>query len=238
MSKCLILAGGRGVRLKPITDTVPKTMVRVGGRPILEHTLLMLPKEISEVYIVIGWLGHQIKDHFGDRFRNRRIIYLQQSEPKGTFHALNLGKEFLRDAPFLVVSGDDLYSGSDLEKICEKESAVLTRKTKNPNSFGICLKDRRGYLQEIIEKPNEFVGNLANIGVYKLRPTIFDENIILGANGEQVLAPMIGNLAKTEKISLVQASFWHPIADIGDLNKAQNLKIYNSVSKVGTNRTC
>ncbi|HBM45909.1 MAG: glucose-1-phosphate thymidylyltransferase (strD) [Parcubacteria group bacterium GW2011_GWF2_38_76] len=223
--KALILAGGRGVRLRPETDQTPKPMLHVQNKPILEHTISMLPDIISEIFIVTGWLGSHIKDHFGNEFKNKKIFYLEQTEPKGTFHALSLGKDFLNEEPFLIISGDDLYSAIDLKNVCEKESAVLVHKTDNPERFGICKKGEDGFLHKIIEKPKEFVGNLANIGVYKLRPTIFEEEIVVGSSGEQVLAPMIGNLAQKEKIALVEATFWHPIADINDLDKAQNLDL-------------
>lgn len=225
--KCLILAGGRGVRLKPLTDTTPKPMLLIKNKPILDYTVSLLPDSVSEVYIVIGWLGDQIKSYFGTYFNGKKINYLEQLEPKGTFNAVNLGREFLKDDSFLVVSGDDLYSKKDILKVSEKESAILAKKTNRPEKFGICKKGEGETLCDIIEKPKDFVGDLANIGVYKLRPTIFEEKIILGQNGEELLAPMIGNLAKKEKINVVEASFWHPIADKDDLLAAQDLELSN-----------
>ena len=79
----------------------------------------------------------------------------------------------------------------------------------------------------IVEKPlaGAGCGNLANIGVYKLNQVIFKEPIIVGVNGEELLAPMIGSLASSQKIEVVQASFWHPIADLEDLKRAQKVVI-------------
>ncbi|HRY62692.1 MAG TPA: nucleotidyltransferase family protein [Candidatus Paceibacterota bacterium] len=222
--KAVILAAGRGIRLRPHTDQIPKPMLKVGGDPILFHTLSILPDEVSEVFIIVGWLQDEIKNYFGKEFKGKKITYLSQNEPKGTFHALSLAKDFL-DEPFLMISGDDIYSKKDISEVSKKESAVLVHKTQNPERFGICKRGHDGLLCEIIEKPKEFVGDLANIGVYKLKPTIFKEDIVWGGNGEQVLAPMIGNLAKKEKIWLTEASFWHPIGDISDLNKAQTLDL-------------
>lgn len=225
MKKCLILAGGRGVRLRPLTDSTPKTMALFKGKPILEYTLSILPEEIVEVFIITGWLGDKIKNYFGGSYRGIKINYLQQDEPRGTFHALSLAKEFLKDESFLIISGDDIYSKKDIKEINQRESAVLAHKTSDPERFGICVIGGDGQLLDIKEKPKEFVGNLANIGVYKIRPTIFDEKIIVGKNNEQVLAPMIGSLAKKERVDVVQASFWYPVADMKDLEEIQGLEI-------------
>jgi bifunctional UDP-N-acetylglucosamine pyrophosphorylase/glucosamine-1-phosphate N-acetyltransferase len=224
--KAVILAAGRGMRLRPHTDRIPKPMLKVGNNPILFHTLSILPDEISEVFIIVGWLQDEIKNYFGNNFNGKKITYLSQEEPRGTFHALSLAKEFL-DKPFIMISGDDIYSKKDITKIAQHESAILVHKAEHPERFGICKKGKEGLLCEIIEKPKEFIGDLANIGVYKLRPTIFKEEVILGGNNEQVLAPMIGNLAKKEKIWLSEATFWHPIGDVDDLNSAQSIDLTN-----------
>lgn len=223
--KAVILAAGRGMRLRPHTDRIPKPMLKVGENPILVHTLSILPDAVSEIFIIVGWLQDEIKKYFGDNFNGKKITYLAQDAPLGTFHALSLAKEFLQDAPFLMVSGDDLYCKQDLEEMSSYESSVLVHRTKNPERFGICKEAEGKLLCEIVEKPQEFVGDLANIGVYKLRPTIFKEGVVLAPNGEQVLAPMIGNLAKKEKIWLTEATFWHPIGDINDLDSAQNIDL-------------
>lgn len=224
--KAVILAAGRGMRLRPHTDRIPKPMLKVGDNPILFHTLSILPDEVSEVFIIVGWLQDEIKNYFGNNFNGKKITYLPQDEPRGTFHALSLAKEYL-EQPFLMISGDDLYSREDIRKVASHESAVLVHKAQHPERFGICKRSDNGLLCDIVEKPKEFIGDLANIGVYKLRPTIFDEDVVLGSTGEQVLAPMIGNLAKKENVWLSEATFWHPIADVNDLNAAQNIDLTN-----------
>lgn len=223
--KAVILAGGRGTRLKPLTDTIPKPMAMVSGRPILEYTFSILPKDISEIIVVTGWMGHKIKEHFGHKFNGRKIFYVQQEKPLGTFNALFTVKKFIeKEERFMIISGDDLYGSDDLKKICSsKDLSILTTRTDEPEKFGICAIDNNGHLKEIVEKPEIFCGDLANIGVYKLDSDIFNENIVYGKNGEHYLAPMIGSLARKKKIEVVKASFWHPIADLNDLQKAQEL---------------
>jgi len=223
--KAIILAGGRGTRLAPLTDKIPKPMALVCGRPILEYTFSILPNEIDEIVIILGWKGEQIKSYFGDKFLDKKISFVVQEKPLGTFNALSYTKDlFYEKEQFMVVSGDDLYSKDDLYSVCSTNSlSVLTAETDAPEKFGICSIDENDQLCEIVEKPEIFCGNLANIGVYKLDPDIFKENISYGKNGEQYLAPMIGSLARKKEIKVVRSSFWHPIANLDDLEKAQEL---------------
>ncbi|MBI3632845.1 MAG: nucleotidyltransferase family protein [Candidatus Vogelbacteria bacterium] len=222
----IILAAGRGTRLRPVTDDIPKPMVNFRGVPLLEYTLSILPIEVDHVIIVIGWLGHKIENYFGRQFFGRKINYVPQSEPKGTFHAIKMALPSLTGDNFMIVSGDDVYHKDDLAKVAaSRELSLLATETKTPERFGICKIGENGYLESIVEKPKVFCGSLAGIGVYKLNKKIFDEPVIFGPNGEELLAPMIGNLAASHKIEVIPASFWHPIADLNDLEKAQRILI-------------
>lgn len=223
--QAIILAAGRGVRLRPLTEHTPKPMVIFKDKPLLEYTLSILPDEIDHIFLIIGWLGHKIQNHFGESFVGKKIDYITQGEPKGTFHAIKCAKDFLSDDPFLIVSGDDIYGKEDLTKVVNSSSlSLLANHTEHPERFGICKVGENGYLSSIVEKPQTFCGSLANIGVYKLDKNIFDEPIAFGSNGEEILAPMVGTLASKTKIEIVPATLWHPIADLSDLARAQSLE--------------
>ena len=224
--KAVILAAGRGTRLRPLTDTVPKPMVSFRGVPLLEYTLSILPESVDSVVIVVGWLGHKIRNYFGRSFAGRPIEYVLQMEPRGTFHALHLTKGIVAGGDFLIVSGDDVYCAKDIDRVVRSENlSLLANKTVSPERFGICKVGENNLLETIIEKPKNFCGNLANIGVYKLNGDIFDEPASIGQTGEEILAPMIGTLAVRKKIEVIRASFWHPIADMNDWRAAQNILI-------------
>ena len=224
--RALILAAGRGSRLRPLTETVPKPMVSLRGVPLLEYTLSILPSQVDQIVIVVGWLSHKIQNYFGAGNAQRRIEYVFQSEPRGTFHALKQAEDILGKDDFLVVSGDDVYCAKDLARVASSSNlSLLVNKTNQPERFGICKVNERGLLLSIVEKPKVFCGDLANIGVYKLDHSIFKEPVITGLNGEEVLAPMIGALSSRRKIEVVRASFWHPIADIEDWQRAQKIVI-------------
>jgi UDP-N-acetylglucosamine diphosphorylase / glucose-1-phosphate thymidylyltransferase / UDP-N-acetylgalactosamine diphosphorylase / glucosamine-1-phosphate N-acetyltransferase / galactosamine-1-phosphate N-acetyltransferase len=221
--KAVILAAGEGKRLRPLTLAAPKPLLKVRGKPILEHTFNNLPDAVREIILVIGYKGEQIKDYFGGEFGGRKIYYVEQLEPKGTFHALFCAKSFLGNEPFLCLVGDDFYRKEDLNRLVSESSAVLVYETFNPERFGICRINPGGFLEEIIEKPQYPCGNLANTGACVLDKSIFKESIIYGSNSEELLAPMIGSLAKKQAVKVVRGSFWFPIGYPEDLKIVEEI---------------
>src|SRR3989344_6700347 len=109
----VILAAGRGTRMVELTGEVPKPMLPVGGRPLLEYKLDAMPDEIDEVILVIGYQGAVVRKHFGGRYGNRQIQYVEQKELNGTAGALWVARLLLHDR-FLVLMGGDIYAGEDV----------------------------------------------------------------------------------------------------------------------------
>lgn len=228
--QAVILAGGRGTRLRPLTDKTPKSMIQVGEKMILEHTLGMLPPKIEEAILVVGYKKEKIKKHFGDSFypentRGGRIIkitYVEQPEPSGTADALMRTRPYLRDGIFLLLSGDDLYHEKDLEVACENDNPlVLVMRSENPERFGVCAIGEGLRLLRIVEKPKNPQGNLVNIGAYLLNNEIFDIPIKAAPNGEFYLAEQVGNWAKERPVHVHEALFWHPINNYEELRAAE-----------------
>jgi len=149
--QAVILAAGKGTRLRPLTLKIPKPLVSLNDRPILEHIINELPKEIDEVILVIGYLGDKIKKYFGSNFLGKKVKYMVQKEQRGTFHALKQAQKFL-GGKFLVLMADDIYSKKDLVRLARSEQAVLVRAVRGPSEkFGVCLiKNNR--LLDIREK--------------------------------------------------------------------------------------
>lgn len=113
--QAVILAAGRGVRLRPLTLSVPKPLLKVGDMPIIAHTLNALPKECSEIIIVINYLGEQIKKYVGNSWRGCPVKYVQQKNLAGTGAALMSCEPYLKN-DFIVLMGDDLYAARDIKK--------------------------------------------------------------------------------------------------------------------------
>lgn len=220
----VILAAGEGKRLRPLTEDRPKPMVPIGDMPILEYTISILPKVIDEVILVIGYKGEKIREHFGDTWKGRKIIYVEQPEPKGTGEALERIRHLLRGEHFMLMFADDLYHPKDLEQcVAHSGMTILVKEAEHPERMGVCMLDDDGNLKEIIEKPEAPPTNLVNIGVYVLHQEIFNTPKYFDSKGEHVLPPQIGYLARIRPIKIIRAQFWHPIGYPEDVEKAKEL---------------
>lgn len=225
--QCVIIAAGRGVRMGDLTNDMPKPMLRVKGRPILEYTLANLPDEISEVIIVIGYKGEIIKSYFGDQYKNKKIRYVVQESLNGSGDALHKAKDLLKDK-FLVLNADDLYSFSDLEKFITNEPpAILAKEMDNPGRFGVLKTDDNGHLLEIIETPQKNYGNLVNIGAYLLNKNFFDYGLVKKSKKisekEFGLPQTIIKMNGDYKIKVAKAEFWQPVGYPEDILKTEEV---------------
>ncbi len=221
--QAVILAAGEGKRLRPLTEDRPKPMVLVGGKPILEYTLSILPKEIDEVILVVGYKQEKIKEYFGNEFEGKKLIYVDQPEAKGTGEALARTRHLLNGEPFLMLFADDLYHPDDLAVLAASDCpAIVVKEKEHPERFGVCEVSDDGFLLELIEKPEHPSGNLVNMGPSLLHHDIFDFDIEapLLPNGESCLPEHIGRLAKKRPVRAFQARFWHPIGYPDDLDTA------------------
>ncbi len=215
-----------------LTDDLPKPMLRLNGRPILEYTLSNLPDEISEIIIVIGYKGEIIKSYFGDHYNNKEIKYVVQEDLNGSADALHQAKDLLKEK-ILVLNGDDLYHFSDLEKLINNEPpAVLAKEVDNPGHLGALITDTNGHLLEIIENPTENYGNLVNIGAYLLNKKFFDYQLVKKSTKiserEFGLPQTLATMTKDYKIKVEKAKFWQPVGYPEDILKAG--KIINQFS--------
>ncbi len=176
-----ILAGGRGTRLKPITDEIPKPLVPLHDKPILEHTLDLFKKfGINKVLLSIGYKGDKIKEYFGNGKRfGLNITYIEEKEPMGTGGPLNIAKSFLTDT-FVMCNADELKD-IDLDEMYlfhKENNAVATialTTVEDPSKYGVAKLSGNKILQ-FIEKPpkEEAPSKLINAGLYILEPSVLD----------------------------------------------------------------
>ncbi len=218
--QAVILAAGRGKRMKNLTDEIPKPMLKLKGKPILEHKIKMLPEEIDEIIFVIGYCGDYIIRYFKHYYCGRRIIYVYQHNINGTGGALHLARSVLKDR-FLVIMGDDLYCKKDLNRLLKHHLAILGREVKDVSQFGIIKTNKAGNMIDVIEKPKKSKDKLANVGVYMLNKKIFDYELVSIGNGEFGLPQTLAKMAKKHKIKVERATGWHPIGKPEDLASAE-----------------
>lgn len=171
----VIMAGGEGRRLRPLTDRVPKPMIRVAGRPILERiVLLLVGYGIRHIYISVNYMADVIVQHFGDGSRfGCRIDYLHERAPLGTGGALSLLPEPPR-VPLIVMNGDlvtqiDIARMLTFHALQRAEATLAARHYQSEIPYGV-VSEREGRLQELIEKPAAHY--LINAGIYVLEPAV------------------------------------------------------------------
>lgn len=218
--QAVILAAGRGTRMKDLTDNVPKPMLKVKGKPILEYKLMALPEEIDEVIFIVGYKKGKIEEYFGQEFQGKKIRYVIQEELNGTGGAIHLVKDFIGEK-FLVMMGDDIYHPEDMKDILKYDMAILVYEVEDPSQFGIIKTDSEDNLLEIVERPHNSESNLVNTGLYVLNRKFFDYDLVLGDKGEYWLPQTMVKMVKDYPIKIVKARAWHPIGNPDELSRAE-----------------
>lgn len=184
--KAVILAGGRGEDLLPMTSTRPKAMMYVLNQPIIERIIENLPKAIDEVFITSDYLAGEIKRHFArpelkTRFAGRKITIVEEERPLGTAGSIKSLEKHI-DSTFVVIQSD-IISSVDYFKMLQfhkERGAKLTMSTcrvKNPIEYGILGVDQDGRIMKFLEKPkiDQVFSTMVNAGAYVFEPSIFEE---------------------------------------------------------------
>lgn len=229
--QCVILAAGKGTRLRPLTENCPKPLVKVGGKTLLDHIVEAIPSAVTELIMVTGYLEEQIKAYCGNEFHGRKVTYVHQEEQKGTAHALWLCKDLLKGR-FLFMFADDLHGTNDIARATSYTRSMLTLTTQTPERFGIVVRHPDGTLAEIIEKPTHAPSNLASTGVMVLDENIFKyDPYATETNGEYYLTDVIKEYAKDYPIAVVEQHLWIPIGYPEDVEKAEKI-LASRVSKI------
>ena len=229
--KCIILAAGEGVRMKRLTDNIPKPMLKISGKPILEHVLNYLPDKINRVFLVVGYLHQQIHDYFGHHYRGHKIDYVFQNGKLGTYHALALCRDMINDdEKFIVTYADDLHGAKNFKKCSESENrAILVKEIDNPGRYGVVELNNDEIAVGIEEKPENPKSNLVSTGVLVLDKNIFKYPARQHANGEFYLTDSIGQMIQSGyKFKAIRSNFWLPIGYPEDLKKAEEFLNQNN----------
>lgn len=220
--QAVILAAGRGKRMRHLTKDTSKTMLKIKGKPLLEHKILALPRSIKEIVLVIGYQGDEIMRHFKRFFDGRRIIYVFQTNLNGSGGALHLARSVL-DEKFLVIMGDDLYCKKDLNNLIKNDLAILGYEMEDARNFGLIRTNNRRHMVDVIEKPKRIIAGLVNTGAYVINKKFFNYDLVSIGNGEFGLPQTLAKMAQEHKIRIEKSTLWHPIATPEDLEKAEEI---------------
>ncbi|MEM0004718.1 MAG: glucose-1-phosphate thymidylyltransferase [Desulfurococcaceae archaeon] len=173
--KGLVLAAGEGSRLRPFTFSRPKHLIPLLGKPMIQYAIDdLVDSGVKDIGVVVGYFKDLIKDALGEGPNNYRLSYITQEKRLGIAHAIYLSiEEGFLDKPFIVYLGDNILSRrvrQNVRRFLEKDADVyiLLSKVKDPSRFGVAVL-RDGRVVRLVEKPKEFVSDLAVVGVYMFR---------------------------------------------------------------------
>ncbi len=225
----IILAGGVGTRMRPLTLHTPKPLLVLQGRPILAWSLLSLRSVVERVLVVTHYRKEQIADFMaGQDIMPDYDLVEQLPRPLGTGHALLCCRERLQSDDFVVVNGDDLYSHEALRELSRHDYGILSARRRDYERYGVIVRNAAGNLTRIDEKPPR--GRYAtpapcSIGAYKFTSAVFDYAPPPSARGEIEITDFVTAAVRDQAVSVVDSPFWLPIGDVAALEAAQSVDL-------------
>ena len=178
--KGLILSGGKGTRLRPLTYTSAKQLVPVANKPVLFYGIEAIAEAgIRDIGIVVGDTHAEIRAAVGDGSRwGVRVEYIEQDAPRGLAHAVKISRDYIGDEPFVMYLGDNLLNKGITQFVRDFESQkpaaqILLTRVPDPQMFGVAQLEN-GKVVRLVEKPKEPIGDLALVGVYMFGPDVFE----------------------------------------------------------------
>ena len=211
--KAIILAGGRGKRLRPITDYVPKPLIPIKNIPIIEWQIKYLKKfGISEVIICSGYKTEMIENYLKNKKLGIKITFSIENKPLGTGGAIKKAGKKIRDKSFIVINGD-IITNIDLKKLMKKENSIASIQLKT--NFGILQTDENKIIK--FDEKKEIKNIWMNAGIYHLNKEIIKELPNVG-DIEKTLFP---DYAKKEKLSTIKFtnSKWYSVDSFKDMEE-------------------
>lgn len=225
--KAIILAAGKGTRLKPITDTIPKVMVEVAWKPLLEYNMEHLHPYVDGFILVVKYKQEVIREYFGSHFHGIPITYHEQGEKSGTGGAID-GIDIKWDC--FIVTSDQIFNQKDIDMLANSIwYGALAKAVANPEKYGIFKLDNEWNMIDIVEKPQEYIGNLASVLYFKVNSEVLQDakDIKISARGEYELIMPIQNFAKNHALKIHKLQYpFLDITSVEDLERA-NLNILN-----------
>jgi len=203
--KGVILHGGHGTRLRPLTHTGPKQLLPIANKPMSQYCIESIREVgITDIVIIIGGLGsNKVREYYGNGEEfGVNITYIEQDEPRGIAHAIRLCKEFVNNEKFLVFLGDNIIQKPIADFVdnfnkSDYDAIVLLCEVDNPSRFGIADVENEKIVK-ITEKPKKPTSNLAVTGIYLLTPLIFEviDNLKPSWRNELEITDALDNLLK------------------------------------------
>jgi len=206
--KGLILSGGHGTRLRPLTHTGPKQLIPVANKPVLFYAIEDLKEAgVTDIGLILGTnMPEKVKEAVGDGSKfGVNITYIMQGEPKGLAHAVAVAQDFVGEDPFIMYLGDNILKSGIKEFVegfeeSDYQARILLQPVDNPRQFGVAELDDKGNVINLVEKPEHPKSDLALVGIYLFKSSIFDviSRIKPSWRGELEITDAIQELLNTE----------------------------------------
>ena len=250
--KGLILAGGHGTRLRPLTFTGNKHMIPIANKPMIFYGLDHLSKAgIKEIGVILGPVREGVKEAIGDGLKlGLEVSYINQPDPKGLAHAVLVAEDFLKGEPFIMYLGDNLLKQGVRPLINayfnhSSDCVICVTPVNDPGRYGIVELDSKGKVSRLVEKPREPKSNLALTGAYLFNESIFEaaKKIKPSWRNELEITDAIQFLLESGKKISVQHidGWWKDTGKPEDLLEANQLVLDDLQSKFEgsiTDRSC
>lgn len=242
--KGLVLSGGKGTRLRPLTHTRAKQLIPIAGKPNLFYALEdLVAAGIRDIGVVLSpETGEEVRAALGDGSSwGVQLTYIVQEAPLGIAHAVKTARPFLGDSPFVLYLGDNLLSGGIQHLVAEYRQTqpaaiVLLTPVDDPRAFGVVVLDERGQVVRLLEKPQNPPSNLALVGVYLFGPGIHAiiEGLRPSGRGEYEITEAIQGLVDSgQKVIAHQVrGWWKDTGKPEDLLDANRLALSNLVRRI------
>jgi bifunctional UDP-N-acetylglucosamine pyrophosphorylase/glucosamine-1-phosphate N-acetyltransferase len=222
----VVLAAGRGTRMGPLTNTLPKPMLPVAGRPLVEHTVeAAVDAGATHVVIVVGYESAAVRDHFGEESFDVPVSFARQPEQRGTGDAVRSALPELDPEPFVVLNGDALYDRASLRNLYETGPAVGSYRVPNPEAYGV-LRTAGDRVTGVVEKPAEPPSDLINTGAYAF-PAAAREWLDVGESerGEIELTAVLQRACEQATVQPVPFTRWLDVGRPWELLAANEWKL-------------
>ena len=221
----VILAAGRGSRMRPLSLVTPKPMLPVGDRPLVAHVAdAAVEAGADELVFVVGDRDGHLAQYFGDSYRDRPVTYALQETPAGTADAVRCAMDAV-DGRFAVLNGDNLFEPSAVARLFRQEAAVLAHRVDDPREYGVLTTDG-SRVTGVVEKPDDPSTDLANAGAYVFPAAMRDAfDVPRSSRGEHEITDAVERLIAEHDVAAVETDRWLDVARPTDFVRANELAL-------------
>lgn len=216
----IVLAAGRGTRMNPLTENVPKPMLPVGSKPMVTRVAdAAVAAGAKRLIFVVGYEGESIREYVGTSYEGTPVTYVEQTNPVGTADAVRSAADHVKEQ-FAVLNGDNIYDVDSLRRLFESGPGIGAYRVENPSEYGV-LETRNGCVGGLIEKPENPPSTLVNAGAY-----VFPESttalldVSKSDRGEYELTDVVNRVIDEHEMSFVEFDRWRDVGRPWELLEA------------------